>query len=257
MEFSRGNEEPFFQVLFCDDLWREFKKYMYLDNKVSNFYNYRDGDTAVVHGYFGLVLESTNLTFTAASMNYAAEEGYFDIIKFLFYNKNIPISNMATVHTACRGDLNILEFLYENSPSSFDEKTINIAAGTGHLHIVQFLYNKNIKPSINALNWSIEDGHLDIVKYLHDIGITTYDLSAIRDSIYHKHNEIIKFLYKKDNILDLDNIFALIIYNNNVELLEFFYRNHKDLDNYARQVLPRDDMFHNYLNIMDDIRRTL
>lgn len=78
----REGEEAFFDVLFNDDIWKEMKRYMFLGQKSSNFYNYSSGDTAASRGYLGLMKERNDFQYSLEAIDCAAENGHIKVIKF-------------------------------------------------------------------------------------------------------------------------------------------------------------------------------
>ena len=46
---------------------------------------------------------------------------------------------------------------------------MNWAAGNGHLHVVKWLHEHRTEGcTTDAMDWAAENGHLDIVKWLHE-----------------------------------------------------------------------------------------
>jgi ankyrin repeat protein len=99
----------------------------------------------------------------------ACELGYFEIVRYLYHNRNIK---------------NII----------FKPKTINIASKYGHLKIVIFLFKHNVKPSHHAINDAAANGYLNIVEFLIKHVKPTKD--AIKWASYYGYLDIVKFLVK-------------------------------------------------------------
>lgn len=67
------------------------------------------------------------------------------------------------------GDLQSVIAFYNNGTLT-DVYTMLYAAAGGHLDIVIWLHeNTNCTCPIQALEWSAEDGHFEVVKFLYDI----------------------------------------------------------------------------------------
>jgi hypothetical protein len=94
------SEEWFFTLLFSNDLWTVFKKYMYPNKKSSNFDNYRNGDCAVFHGYYFLIIANNKLVFNYNSMKLAIVNRHLDIVKYLYDSKKLEINKVHMLHNA-------------------------------------------------------------------------------------------------------------------------------------------------------------
>ncbi len=136
------DKQLFFAVWDLPELKHLIKSKMYPGKRTSNYYDYRNGDMALHHGYVRLVHEkSAELVFTAKAMDGAA----FD------------------------GRLNDIIWLHKNRTEGCTTDAMNRAAKNGHLDIVIWLHkNRTEGCTTNAMKWAAENGHLDIVKWLHD-----------------------------------------------------------------------------------------
>lgn len=249
------NEQAFFTVLASDDLWKELKKYMFPNKKVSNFYNYRNGNAAIKQGYLTLLKENNNLVlpidaidiaaiygrlniiqylsnnnlskYTSNTMELAATWGHFEVVKWLHYN-NCECSIVVMDCAAAFGYLPIVEFLHYNRFEGCTTYAIEAAAKEGHTEVVKFLYyNKhNLRLCANkALNDAASNGHLEVVKFLHDVRISKRFIYKLLHKVRYKNNfDIIEYINRKlngllDKVTSNDN-FDIIGYINH-NLIEF------------------------------------
>jgi len=85
-------------------------------------------------------LHNENNSCTADAMNWAAEDGYLEIVKWLHLNR----SEGCTIYA------------------------MNWAAAFGHLEVVKWLHkNRTEGCTTEAMNWAAS-GHLEVVKWLHE-----------------------------------------------------------------------------------------
>lgn len=98
------------------------------------------------------------------------------------------------------GDLQSVIAFYNNGTIT-DVYTMLYAAAGGHLDIVIWLHeNTNCTCPIQALEWSAEDGHFEVVKFLYDIRKIRKKesvLTAMKNAAKNKHYEIVGWLYSQ------------------------------------------------------------
>lgn len=192
------SEEAFFKVLSNGDLWKEFKKYMYPNNKTTNFYDYRNGNVAASYGYLSLIKEKKDLIFTTAAIDSACEYGHLEVARYLYYTRTEGCTPLAMnwassnnhlevikwLHFIIRiqgcttevmdgairnGHLKVVEFLHYNRKEGYNPLAMDIAARRGHLHVIKFLhYNRTEGCTKEAINAAAYYGHLKVVKFLRE-----------------------------------------------------------------------------------------
>jgi len=134
-----NNEYAFFDVMGNNDLWKELKSHMYPGKKTSSIDNYKNGDIAAYYGYFSLIKENENLTFTTQAMDWASSNGYLEVVKWLSENRTEGCTTYA----------------------------MNYAAGKDHLEVVKWLSNNRKEGCTTwAMDWAALNGHLEVVKWL-------------------------------------------------------------------------------------------
>ncbi len=79
---SSTYETAFFFVMSSSDLWTEFKKHMFPRKQSNSFDDYRSGDIAAYYGYLSIIQHNTKLLFTIDAMDFAAENGHLDVVKW-------------------------------------------------------------------------------------------------------------------------------------------------------------------------------
>ena len=114
------------------------------------------------------------------------------------------------------------------SKKKFDKQKINwdYAAENGHLDIVVFLHTFRVQGcSTRAMNLAASNGHLDIVKFLHTFrveGCTTY---AMDNAARNGHLDIVKFLHQFRTEGCSKYAMDFAAYNGHLEIVEFLKNN--------------------------------
>jgi len=132
-------------------------------------------------------------------MDKVASNGYFEMLKWLHYNRKEGCTKYAMDNAADNGHIEIVKWLHENRKEGCTIDAMDIAALNGNLEIVKWLhYNRKEGCTTYAMDWAAEKGHLEIVKWLHENreeGCSTYAMDlADRNG----HIEVVKWL--KENI---------------------------------------------------------
>ena len=95
-------------------------------------------------------------------MNCASRHGYLDIVKWFHNNKtrlgDKKCTKAAMDWAATEGHFNIVKFLYENREEGCTEYALYYSANRGHLNIVCFLCQNikwiNKQCIMNAIQWA-------------------------------------------------------------------------------------------------------
>jgi hypothetical protein len=82
-----GCDQAFFSVLAHTDLWGIMRKFMYVNKRKSNIYDYRSGDMAAFYGYIEILKLNKKLSFTTDAMDMASRTGYLETVKWLHENR--------------------------------------------------------------------------------------------------------------------------------------------------------------------------
>ena len=102
------------------------------------------------------------------------------------------------VHACKMGKLELVKRMYAMHPKIFNHLyLISISADNGHLDIIKWLHeNTDSHCSVNAMDWAAQKGHFEIVKWLHENrkeGCTTH---AMDNAAQYGHLEIFKWLHE-------------------------------------------------------------
>lgn len=103
------------------------------------------------------------------------------------------------ISTARYGNLITLKWLVMNTKSPESKiivDTTKIAARNGHLEIIKFLHEHNSKGyTKEAMSLAALNGHLEIVKFLHENRTEGSDTSGMNYAAFNGHLEVVKWLH--------------------------------------------------------------
>jgi len=132
---------------------------------------------------FAFVLQKTGLflvndetkEYSKTSLTiYAAEEGYFSLLKWAHRNK-CPWSFYTCPRVAKRGHLDIIKWARENGcnvnfQTSQNEDICCYAAEGGQLHVLKWARENNLHWNYWTCCFAAKGGHLDVLQWLHENG---------------------------------------------------------------------------------------
>lgn len=219
------SEEPFFTVLFSNDLWKEFKKYMFPNKKSSNIDDYRDGDAAAKHGYLSLIKNNSLLVFSNRSLVLAAENNHLNVIKFLYINYH-KLSNFkvgcipeSLFEATCKGHLDIVEFIFENIQQ---EDRFCIRCNKGR----KYKYDGDQSFCIREVLYaSIGEGYIPIIDYFFNKGIINFSYEAIEDIIDKEDLTTLKYVHERVPIKFTTSMMNVAVNNGYLHIIEFLFDN--------------------------------
>ena len=194
-ETGRKGEEAFFQVLGSNDMWKELKKHMYPGKKSCTWEQYENGDIAASNGYLSLMI-GRELRYTSLSMDWAAENGDLEVIKFLCKNTKAHTA-FALGIAASRGHLRVLKWLHKNKAGGNIEYAVPRACIHGKLEVVKYLHNANTGGFTKfSMYNAAARGHLDVVKFLHENRKEGCNNGALRVAMRNGHTQVARWLHK-------------------------------------------------------------
>jgi len=141
-------------------------------------YSYMTSSMASRYGNLDVLkyLLKDNCVFTQQVYYEAAQNGYFDIIKWC-YRKNVCEIRESCMEQACGyGDLKIIKWLFEKNFPYYESLCCSTASYHGKLDILKFLIEKKVFSfDIFCYNYAAENGNIEILNYLYNL--TVNDLS--------------------------------------------------------------------------------
>ncbi len=174
-------------------IWRD----PYLLSFIFSFNHGTNGDIAAKIGYIDGIIYSTNLTFTANAMDWAAMCGDLDVCKWLHENRSEGCSKWAMDWAAMNGHIDVVKWLHENRSEGCTVWAMNGSARKGHLHVVEWL-NENREEGCtdDAMDDAAAYGHLDVCKWLHknrNEGCTEWAMTFAAEA---GHLSIVQWLFE-------------------------------------------------------------
>ncbi|EFA77948.1 hypothetical protein PPL_08593 [Heterostelium album PN500] len=170
----------------------------YLHYKIGAPCFYEALDMAATNGYLGLVkflhYNRTEGCSTSA-IDGAARNGHLEILKFLHFNRTEGCTTGAFDNAARNGHLDILKFLHEYRDEGCSVMAANGAAFEGHLDVIEHLHIWNVEFTIGAMTNAAVNGHVGIVKFLHENRNEGCQQSTLADSARKGHLEVVKFIH--------------------------------------------------------------
>eukprot|EP01133_Synstelium_polycarpum_P002900 gene2900-3330_t len=138
---------------------------------------------------------------TVYAKDSAACGGHLDVLKFLVESRpNESCTCSALDQAASHGHLDVLIYLWERQPpcstvARITSSASDFAALEGHLDILKYIYTTipEARASDKALSHAAERGHLEVVRFLLDIGISVTS-RALDAASKHGHLEVLRVL---------------------------------------------------------------
>ena len=133
---SRTSESWFFNVICNRDLLQLIVSFQH----GHKYYEITDGDLASNSGWLSLIKERyLFLSFTTYAMDYAAQNGHLETVKWLHQNRKEGCTRNAMDAAARNGHLNVVQFLHQNRMEGNINSSINRATENGHMEIVKYM----------------------------------------------------------------------------------------------------------------------
>ncbi|KAG9409038.1 hypothetical protein AC1031_019297 [Aphanomyces cochlioides] len=118
-----------------------------------------------------------------------------DLAEFLHQQGFVASSSYPLYHLAAyRGHAAVFEWLRSLHLDGETHLALNIAAQEGHLAMVKYLHERDYMCSEDAMDHAAQGGHLDVVQFLHDHrteGCTEYAMNAAAE---RGHLEVVRWL---------------------------------------------------------------
>ena len=180
-------------------------------------------------------------------MDFAAENGYLDIIIWLHeqQNKWSKCSIDAIINAAYMGHLDTVKWLHENiTPQSFITTTyyqqfdfnkcicckevMEMAALNGQLEVIKWLHeNCTVGCTLLAMDSAAKNGHLEVVKWLHENRQEGCSPYAMDWAAQNGHLEVVKWLHQNKGIQGTHWIMEYAAQYGHLEVIKWLYQNCK------------------------------
>ncbi|CAK4236016.1 unnamed protein product [Aphanomyces euteiches] len=129
----------------------------------------------------------------------AARSGSLEIVKCLLLRMSGNVSQMdlALKFAAELGHFDVLTHLFKHAGSKCHSMVLDAAASNGHLDIVRFLHESNQPCSTLAMDQASEHGQLDVIKYMHSVRSEGCTKAAIERAATNGHTEVVYYLVEQ------------------------------------------------------------
>ena len=108
-----------------------------------------------------------SFVFRKYMMDYAAENGQFEVVNWLHENRTEGCSTRAMNYASKRGDFELIKWLHTNRNEGCTTKAMDWAAEKAHFEIVKWLHtNRNEGFSFYAMYRAAQRGHFDLIVWL-------------------------------------------------------------------------------------------
>lgn len=150
----------------------------------------------------------------------------FRIVKFFFRNSsyNYFCTSLSFYNACKKGNYLLLRFLFFHiNRKNYGSNLLDIAAENGHKEIVYFLHNYNIDSCTSkAMDLASKNGHREIVQFLHEIKkeCTSYAIDFAAENGYL---EIVKFLHENRDEGCTNLAIDLAAENGYLNIVQFLY----------------------------------
>lgn len=184
--------------LLSNDLWCEYKKYMFPGKRTSTFYCYKNGNCACKYGYKNIIFLKPDIYYSRCSIKLAAEMGRIDIVKYLNENGIQKPTKESMFEASKHGHLDIVIYLHQNMVEKCSKEVMDVAAYNGHIDVVKFLHqNRKEGCTTNAIDFAAKNGHLNVIKWLYKNRKEGYSPLALDCACMAGNLEVVNWLLKK------------------------------------------------------------
>eukprot|EP01133_Synstelium_polycarpum_P001197 gene1197-1379_t len=156
-------------------------------------------DNAAAHGHLSLVEflhESRTEGCTTTAMDAAAAGGHIEVLSFLAKHRTEGFTSWA-IRDACKSNrTNVLELMISLKPATMEIDFPMDLVTSSNLNMVMILHKAfpNIRITSQALDRAAGSGNLDVVRYLHTVGVTASQ-DAFNDAAARGHVNVLHFLH--------------------------------------------------------------
>eukprot|EP01133_Synstelium_polycarpum_P008650 gene8650-10149_t len=168
------------------------------------YHTRRPIDLAAANGHLSMVklLHDFGMQSSTVAMDWAAMNGFEEIVTFLHLNQSAGCTVVAVDKAAEAGRLDIVSFLSTNRYEGCSINAIDRACLKGHLHIVKYLHDRNAPCSIAAMDYaSLEE----IVEFLDKHRTEGCSVYAMNTASKYGHLRVVDYLFKRNKRLFMES----------------------------------------------------
>lgn len=200
----------------------------------------KDGDSIVAAGWLGMLcLVESRLEFSPFVMDYAAENGHLEVIKWMHLNRTEGSSALAILKAAVNGHLEVLKWLHLNRRGEGEgelegicrTEAMNLSAENGHLEVVKWLHtNRTEGCTTYAMDWGAANGHLEVVKWLHANRTEGCSKLAMDWAASDGYLEVVKWLHTNRSEGCREHAMTWAASNGHMEVVKWLHLNRSEVD---------------------------
>ncbi|OQR98532.1 hypothetical protein THRCLA_06709 [Thraustotheca clavata] len=177
---------------------------------------------------------------TNQAMTFAAARGHLDVVKWLHEVRGLNCTNDGLSSAAYNGDVAMVSYLI-SIPMDYDKyggccgdschspdiwvygsNAVDRAASNGHIDVVKLLHD--YPATTNAMDKAVRNGHFDMIKFLDTNRIEGCTIDAFTDAIYENRLDILKYLIEHEcsyDTIHYENLCIQAANCNNIEMLKY------------------------------------
>jgi len=122
-----------------------------------------------------------------------------ECLKYLHEEVKMPLTEDTMIEAAGFGEIEIMRYLVEKKcPIGSDGQAISRAAEDGDLETIKYLYEIGAPVNERACENAAKKGHLDCLKYLHETAKAPWDSDAVREAHKRNHTDCLQYLLDND-----------------------------------------------------------
>ena len=153
---------------------------------------------------------------------YAAIGNHLHIVKWAHEN-NISWNYLTFLRAIETNNLEFVKYLFENECPRNDKRSIEIALEKCDLDIVKYLHENGLSFPIDSLEYACGKGNIDVIQYCLDNGCLWTSLS-LRVSARKDRLEVIKWAITKGGFLS-KHVFSSAAIGGHIDVLQYLFDN--------------------------------
>ncbi|CAK4300653.1 unnamed protein product [Aphanomyces euteiches] len=213
-------------------------------------------DQAATNGHLDVVQylhENSTVGATKHAMDGAAANGHLEIVRFLHEHRHEGCSTDAVDFAATNGHFEIVKFLIAHRMEGYTIKAMDGAASQGHLDMLHFFHTRHTptlsssswtagikrsvrkflhRPSIQAwctkkaMDGAAGNGHLDVVRFLHEHRQEGCSGDALVNAAKHGHLDVVHFLvdHRRECVEKIEESLAQAAQEGQLQVVKFLLK---------------------------------
>lgn len=186
-------------------------------------------DEAAVLGHFDVIKWMTKHNLGRCSnecLEKTGANGHFELAKWIFDNRSDGCGGYPKDSVASQSNVEIVKWFAEKTgPMCFSESAMDLAAANGHLNVVRYLHDSGYGCSDVAMDDAATNGHLEIVKFLHDNRTEGCTTAAMDGAAKNGRLDVIEWLHEHRREGCTDFAMNLAAENNHRHVVQWLHEN--------------------------------